>query len=90
MLHQQLSRRRQADAAGGAVDEPRTGLGLERGDLARHGGLGERERLGRRGERSARGDLTEDTQAADVERHVESVYEIRTKIICGYGPQPAR
>ena len=31
---EQLARLREPDAAGGALDEPRAGLGLERGDLA--------------------------------------------------------
>ena len=30
-----------------------------------------------------------DAQAADVEGHAQSVYEIRRKIICGYGPRGA-
>ena len=46
VLHEQLAGRREADAAGRAVDQAGPGLGLECGDLARDRGLGERERLG--------------------------------------------
>jgi hypothetical protein len=59
VLHQQLAGGRQADAAGRAVDQPGAGLGLERGDLARHGGLGEGERVGGGGEAPARRDFTQ-------------------------------
>ena len=61
---QQLAGLREAHAARGAVDQARAGLGLERGDLARDGGLGERERLGRGGEGAERGDLAQDPEAA--------------------------
>ena len=80
---QQLARLREAHAAGGALDQARAGLGLERGDLAGDRGLGERERLGRGGEGAVRGDLAQDPEASDVE-HVQSVYQSGTKIICVY------
>ena len=80
---QQLAGLGQPHAAGGALDQARAGLGLERGDLARHGGLGEGERLGRGGEGAVRGDLAQDPQASDV-KHVQSVYQSGTKIICVY------
>ena len=80
---EQLAGLGEAHAAGGALDQARAGLGLERGDLARDRGLGERERLGRGGEGAVRGDLAQDPQASDVE-HVQSVYQSGTKIICVY------
>ena len=86
---QQLAGLRQADAAGGALDQPRAGLGLERGDLAGDGGLGERERLGRGGEGAVRGDLAQDPEASDVE-HDQSVYQSGGKIICVYTSPESR
>ena len=80
---EQLAGLGEAHAAGGALDQARAGLGLERGDLARHRGLGERERLGRGGEGAVRGDLAQDPQASDV-KHVQSVYQSGAKIICVY------
>ena len=46
---------------------------LERGDLLGHGGLRVGERVGRRRQRPAVGDLFEDSQATDVE-HKQSLY----------------
>ena len=83
MADEQLAGLGQAHPADGALDQARAGLGLERGDLARHRGLGERERLGRGGEGAVRGDLAQDPQASDV-KHVQSVYQVVTKIICAY------
>ena len=86
---EQLAGLGQAHPAGGALDQARAGLGLERRDLARHRGLGERERLGRGGEGAVRGDLAQDPQASDV-KHVQSVYQVGTKIICAYTSRRAR
>ena len=60
--------------AGAAVQQPDAELALERGDLLRDGGLGQRERLGRARERAAPCDLAEGEQAAWVE-HRRSLYE---------------
>ena len=75
---QHLARLGEADAAGGALDEPGAGLGLERGDLARDRGLGEVERFGGGGEGAVRGDLAQDPQASDIE-HVRKRIPIRHK-----------
>ena len=61
-------------AAGAAVQQPDAELALERGDLLRDGGLGQRERLGRARERAAPGDLAEREQAAWIE-HRRSLYD---------------
>jgi len=57
------------DAARAALHERRAGLALERGDLLRDGGLRERQRLGRRGERAAHRDLAEGGEELEVEHH---------------------
>ena len=80
VLDQQLAGRGQPDAARAALDQPGPGLGLERRDLARDGGLGERERVSGGRERAVGGDLAQDAQAADV-KHAASVYLIVRKII---------
>ena len=86
---EQLAGLGQAHAAGRALDEARAGLGLERGDLAGDGGLGEGERFGGCGEGPGLGDLAQDPEAADV-KHDQSVYQSGRKIICVYGLVRAR
>ena len=86
---EQLAGLGQAHPAGRALDEARAGLGLERGDLAGDGGLGEGERVGGCGEGPGLGDLAQDPEAADVE-HDQSVYQSGTKVICVYGRVRAR
>jgi hypothetical protein len=85
---QHLARLGQPHAARGALDQARAGFGLERGDLAGDGGLGERERLGRGGEGAVRGDLAQDPEPSDVE-HEQSVYQSDGKIICVHTPTRA-
>jgi hypothetical protein len=70
VLEQQLPGERQPDAARAAVDQLRPRLELERGDLARDGGLGERERRGGRRERAAASNLAQDHETADVEHAI--------------------
>ena len=79
MAHERAPRVGQADAAHAALDERRPGLALERGDLLRDGGLGERERLRGGGERAALGDLAQDSHAANV-KHQQSLYPILPKL----------
>jgi hypothetical protein len=57
----------QAHAACVALHERRPRLLLQRGDLLGDGGLGVGERFGGSRERAARGDLSQDPQALDVE-----------------------
>src|SRR4051794_14194292 len=83
MADEQLAGLGQPHPAGGALDEPCAGLGLERGDLAGDGGLREGEDVGRGGERAVRRDLAQDPETADV-KHDQSVYQMSTKIICVY------
>ena len=52
-----------------ALDEHRARLALERRDLLGDRRLGERQRLGRGGERPLGGDLAKDPHAANVEHH---------------------
>ena len=79
---QRAARVGEADAAHAALDERRPGLALERGDLLRDGGLGERQGLGGGGERAALGDLAQDPHAADVKHQraytqpVEASFEL--------------
>ena len=80
-----LARVGEADATRAALHERRARLALERGDLLRDGGLGERQRLGRRGERAAHRDLAEHTHAADVEHQPNLYHPLRT-FICTDGP----
>ena len=68
-------RRDEIDEADRSRDDasPRACLGLERRDLARNRGLGERKRLGGGRERAVGGDFAQDAQAADV-KHAASLY----------------
>jgi hypothetical protein len=58
-----------------ALEHRQTCLALERGDLLAHGGRGVTERVGRRAERSALGDLAQHTQTAEAE-HQEKLSEV--------------
>ena len=75
-----LARLGQAHAARVALHEGRAGLALERGDLLRHGGLGEGQRLGGGGEGAAHRDLAEHAHAADVEHQQNLYHPFRTFI----------
>src|SRR5919108_90658 len=85
MAYDRLAGLGQADAARAALDEHGAGLALERRDLLRDGGLGERERLGGGRERAAQGDLPEHSHAAYVE-HQRVLYQIQRTFICADGP----
>ena len=72
-----------------SADEDRADLGLERGDLAGHGGLRVAE-LGRGGrKRPVTGDLAEDAETACIE-HNEQLYLIKQTPICIYGVRGAK
>ena len=75
----------QSHAARAALDELRAGLALESGDLLRDRRLGVGERLGRGGERAARGDLAQDPQALHIE-HKTSLSLRWRNVICADGP----
>src|SRR5215213_7092693 len=72
------------NAAPVALHQDGPGLALERGDLLRHGGLGEGERFRGGGERTLDGDFPEDAHAADIE-HELSLYERQRNVICATG-----
>lgn len=59
MGEQELARLRQREAATAALDQPLAELHLERPDLLRDGGLGQRELACRKGERAQARDLAE-------------------------------
>ena len=82
------------DAARGALEQLRARLALERGDLPGDRGLGEAQRLGRRGQGAAADDLAEHAQAGGVERgagggHERSVWLPEGRFICGNGGRHA-
>ena len=66
----QLAGRGEAQAAGPAVQQQRADLALQRRHLLRDRGLGERERLGRAGERRATRDLAEREESPRVQHKV--------------------
>ena len=70
VLEQQRARLGQREPAGPALEQPRARLALQRGDLLRHGGLGQRQRLGRAGEGAEAGDLAEREHAAGIEHRL--------------------
>ena len=75
-----LARLGEPHAARAALHERGAGLALERGDLLRDGGLRERQRLGRGGERAADRDLAEHPHAADVKHELNLYQPLRTFI----------
>src|SRR5207247_4167255 len=72
-----------ADPAGGALEQLRAGLALERRHLAGHRRLGVAQALGRGRDRALPGDLAEDAQTRGVE-HARSLCQAREKIICAH------
>ena len=72
MLHERLARLGQDHAARPSLEQARPGLALEDRDLLRDGRRRVGQDVGRAGERAAAGDLSQHTQAADVE-HVRNV-----------------
>ncbi len=84
VAHERLPRLGQPHPARVALHEHGSGLALERGDLLRHGGLREGERLGGGGEGALAGDLAQDAHAADVE-HQSSLYQGPRNVICTDG-----
>ena len=66
VLEQHLAGRREPHAARQPLDQRHPGLGLERGDLLRDGGLRVGERVGGGGERAAARDLDEDPQTVQI------------------------
>ena len=73
MLDERAARVGQPDAACAALDEPRPGLALERGDLLGDGGLRVGQRLGGGGEGATGRDLAQDPHAADVEHEAQLI-----------------
>ena len=67
VLDERLARLGEHDAARPALEQPRAGLALERGDLLRDGRRRVGEDVGGAGERAAARDLAQHTQSADVE-----------------------
>ena len=66
VLDEQAPGVRQLGPAARAGDERRADLGLERGQVLRDGGLGERQRVGRGGQRAVVGDRAQRAQAPEV------------------------
>ena len=70
VLEQQRARRRERQPAGPALEQLRARLALERRDLLRDRGLGQRQRLGRARERAEPRDLAERQHAARVDHRL--------------------